>query len=149
MFIFTIAKHNSHFTQIRRFLLGIHYYYYCLLYKLDNCFRHASCVSRSGRHHRRSVGRILSHRNTLYRQTHILIYIQIYILIFVKVNDGWQSWFLNSTDAPTKKLLKNLEFVADVEEGLNNVTKAFFWPYAFLSSRTQLEYIAEGNFSNE
>lgn len=65
------------------------------------------------------------------------------------VNDGWQYWFTNSSHALTKKLLKNLEFVADVEEGLNNVTKAFFWPYAFLGSRAQLEYIVETNFTDE
>ena len=64
-------------------------------------------------------------------------------------NDGWQNWFTNSSHAETKKLLKDLELVADVEEGLNNVTKAFFWPYAFLGSRKQLEYIVQSNFSDE
>lgn len=64
-------------------------------------------------------------------------------------NDGWQNWFANSSDAHTQKLLKDLEYVANVEEGLNNVTKAFFWPYAFIGSRSQLEYIVEGNFTNE
>lgn len=43
--------------------------------------------------------------------------------------------------------MKDLELVADVQEGLNNVTKAFFWPYAFLGSRLQLEYLVEGNFT--
>lgn len=63
--------------------------------------------------------------------------------------DGWQDWFTNSTHPLTKKLIKDLELVANVDEGLSNVTKAFFWPYAFLGSRSQLEYIVEGNFTNE
>lgn len=41
--------------------------------------------------------------------------------------DGWQYWFLNSTDEDARKLVKGLEFVEDVEEGLSNVTQAFFW----------------------
>lgn len=64
-------------------------------------------------------------------------------------NDGWQNWFTNSTHPLTKKLIKDLELVANVDEGLSNVTKAFFWPYAFLGSRSQLEYIVGGNFTNE
>lgn len=64
-------------------------------------------------------------------------------------NDGWQNWFTNSSHPLTKKLLKNLELVKDVEEGLSNVTKAFFWPYAFLGSRTQLEYVVQNNFTDK
>lgn len=64
-------------------------------------------------------------------------------------NDGWQYWFTNSSHAGTLKLLKDLEFVANVEEGLSNVTKAFFWPYAFLGSRSRLEFVVEANFSDE
>lgn len=45
--------------------------------------------------------------------------------------------------------MRDLELVANVQEGLNNVTKAFFWPYAFLGSRSQLEYIVEGNFTHQ
>lgn len=41
---------------------------------------------------------------------------------------GWERWFLNSSQKSTEKLLKKLEFVVDVEEGINNVTKAFIWP---------------------
>lgn len=43
--------------------------------------------------------------------------------------------------------MKDLEYVANVEEGLNNVTKAFFWPYAFLGSRAEIEYIVTNNVS--
>lgn len=60
---------------------------------------------------------------------------------------GWERWFLNSTHQKTNRLLKNLEFVADTDEGLSNVTKAFFWSYAFLGSRAHLEYIVSKNFS--
>lgn len=64
-------------------------------------------------------------------------------------NDGWQFWFLNSSHAQTSKLIKNLEFVVDVEEGLNNVTKAWFWPYAFIGSKSQLEFIVRDNYTDE
>jgi hypothetical protein len=30
---------------------------------------------------------------------------------------GWERWFLNSSQKETAKLLKNLEFVKDLEEG--------------------------------
>lgn len=62
--------------------------------------------------------------------------------------DGWQYWFTNSSHVETRKLLKNLELVDSIEEGLRNVTSAFFWGYAFLGSRTQLEYIVQHNFSD-
>lgn len=60
---------------------------------------------------------------------------------------GWQNWFQNSTHTLTAKLLKDLEYVANVDEGLNNVTKAFFWPYAFLGSKAEIEYIVTNNIS--
>lgn len=61
--------------------------------------------------------------------------------------DGWQYWFSNSSDSEVRKLLKSLELVDDVEEGIRNVTQAFFWGYAFLGSRAQLEYIVTTNSS--
>ncbi|XP_045524601.1 ionotropic receptor 21a [Pieris brassicae] len=60
---------------------------------------------------------------------------------------GWERWFVNSSDRATRKLLKNLEFVPDIETGIRNVTKAFFWPYAFLGSKAELEYLVQSNFS--
>ncbi|XP_047520731.1 ionotropic receptor 21a-like isoform X1 [Pieris napi] len=60
---------------------------------------------------------------------------------------GWERWFLNSSDQATRKLLKHLEFVPDIETGIRNVTKAFFWPYAFLGSKAELEYLVQSNFS--
>ncbi|CAK1601723.1 unnamed protein product [Parnassius mnemosyne] len=60
---------------------------------------------------------------------------------------GWERWFLNSSDPKTNKLLKKLEFVPNVETGIRNITKAFFWPYAFLGSRAELEYIIQANFT--
>lgn len=35
-----------------------------------------------------------------------------------------------------------------MEEGINNVTQAFFWPYAFLGSRAEIEYIVATNSSS-
>lgn len=60
---------------------------------------------------------------------------------------GWERWFLNFSDAKTNKLMSKLEFVPDVESGIRNTTQAFFWPYAFLGSRSELEYIVQSNFS--
>lgn len=61
--------------------------------------------------------------------------------------DGWQYWFSNSSDAEVRRLLRSLEFVDDVEEGLGNVTTAFFWGYAFLGSRAQLQYMVTNNMT--
>lgn len=71
------------------------------------------------------------------------------MLLSYKAKDGWQYWFSNSTDLEARKLLKNLEFVEDIEEGLRNVTQAFFWGYAFLGSRTQLEFLVQNNMTGE
>ncbi|KRT80465.1 hypothetical protein AMK59_7590, partial [Oryctes borbonicus] len=60
---------------------------------------------------------------------------------------GWQFWFTNSTDAASQKLLKKIELLPDIQSGLKNITKAFFWPYAFLGSRAQLDYIVQTNFT--
>ncbi|XP_028032585.1 ionotropic receptor 21a [Bombyx mandarina] len=60
---------------------------------------------------------------------------------------GWERWFLNSSDPNTNKLLKKLELVPNVEAGIMNTTKAFFWPYAFLGSKAELEYIVQSNFT--
>ncbi|CAD0194618.1 unnamed protein product [Chrysodeixis includens] len=60
---------------------------------------------------------------------------------------GWEKWFLNSSDPYTNKLFKKLELVPDVAAGIRNTTKAFFWPYAFLGSKAELEYIVQANFT--
>lgn len=63
---------------------------------------------------------------------------------------GWERWFLNSSQKETAKLLKGLEFVRDIEEGLGNVTKAYFlFPYAFIGSKAQLEYVIQSNYSDD
>lgn len=60
---------------------------------------------------------------------------------------GWQYWFENSSDFATKKLLTHLDLVPNIQAGLKNMTKAFFWPYAFMGSRAQLSYIVRTNFT--
>ncbi|CAH0695011.1 unnamed protein product [Spodoptera exigua] len=60
---------------------------------------------------------------------------------------GWEKWFLNSSDPKTNKLLRKLELVPNVEAGIRNTTKAFFWPYAFLGSKAELEYIVQANYT--
>ncbi|KAH8323497.1 hypothetical protein KR067_012031 [Drosophila pandora] len=64
-------------------------------------------------------------------------------------NGGWESWFQNSTHVPTSRLYKKMEFVGTLEEGIGNVTQSFFWNYAFLGSKAQLEYLVQSNFSDE
>lgn len=64
------------------------------------------------------------------------------------LNKGdWKHWFDNSSDPVVAKLLKRVDLVPDIESGLKNTTKAFFWPYAFLGSRAQLDYIVRTNFT--
>lgn len=60
---------------------------------------------------------------------------------------GWEKWFLNSSDPYINKLFRKLELVPNVEAGIRNTTKAFFWPYAFLGSQAELEYLVQANFS--
>ncbi|KAJ2940616.1 hypothetical protein O0L34_g14722 [Tuta absoluta] len=60
---------------------------------------------------------------------------------------GWERWFLNSSDSKTNKLMRKLELVPNVEAGIRNTTKAFFWPYAFLGSQAELEYIKQANYT--
>ncbi|KAH8279620.1 hypothetical protein KR018_008353, partial [Drosophila ironensis] len=64
-------------------------------------------------------------------------------------NGGWENWFQNSTHGPTSRLYKKMEFVGSLEEGIGNVTQSFFWNYAFLGSKAQLEYLVQSNFSDE
>lgn len=60
---------------------------------------------------------------------------------------GWERWFFNSSDPRINKLFRKIEFVPDVAAGIRNTTKAFFWPYAFLGSQAELEYIVQANFT--
>ena len=63
---------------------------------------------------------------------------------------GWERWFLNSSQKEAAKLLRNLEFVRNIEEGLGNVTKPYFlFPYSFIGSKAQLEYIIQTNYTDE
>ncbi|BFF96099.1 ionotropic receptor 21a [Drosophila madeirensis] len=64
-------------------------------------------------------------------------------------NGGWETWFQNSTHIPTSRLYRKMEFVGSLEEGIGNVTQSFFWNYAFLGSKAQLEYLVQSNFSDE
>lgn len=63
---------------------------------------------------------------------------------------GWERWFLNTTEDKSAKLLRNLEFVRSNEEGLGNVTKAYFlFPYAFIGSKAQLTHLTQTNFTDD
>jgi hypothetical protein len=63
---------------------------------------------------------------------------------------GWERWFANSYDKATTRLFRKVELVKDVQEGLGNVTSALFlFPYAFVGSRAQLEYIVQTNYTDE
>ncbi|KAK4877242.1 hypothetical protein RN001_009748 [Aquatica leii] len=60
---------------------------------------------------------------------------------------GWEYWFENSSDPYTKQLLRRVEYVPNIESGIKNTTSAFFWSYAFLGSRAQLDYLVRTNFT--
>ncbi|XP_055590285.1 ionotropic receptor 21a [Uranotaenia lowii] len=62
---------------------------------------------------------------------------------------GWERWFTNSSDKSTEKLVKKLQLVSTLEEGIRNVTEAFIISYAFIGSKAELEYLVQSNFSAE
>ncbi|XP_046621130.1 ionotropic receptor 21a [Neodiprion virginianus] len=62
-------------------------------------------------------------------------------------HDGWEYFFKNSSDPNIVKLLKNLELVPTLAEGIRNASRAYFWPYALLGSRAMLEYIVQADFA--
>ncbi|KAL3270486.1 hypothetical protein HHI36_021029 [Cryptolaemus montrouzieri] len=59
---------------------------------------------------------------------------------------GWVNRFSNSTDPVVEKLMAEVDLVPTIEEGIKNVTKAFFWPYAFLGSKANLDYYIRTKF---
>ncbi|CRK98970.1 CLUMA_CG011952, isoform A [Clunio marinus] len=63
---------------------------------------------------------------------------------------GWERWFVNSSHPDTVKVLQNLELVKNLQEGLGNVTKPYFlFPYAFIGSKAQLNFIVQTNYSDD
>lgn len=50
------------------------------------------------------------------------------------------------TDPIGVRLLKSINYVSNINDGIKNTSKAFFWPYAFLGSKLTLEYIAQDKF---
>ena len=69
-------------------------------------------------------------------------------LVFTDHN-GWEQWFnLSNTDDPfLHKLFRKIEYVPTILEGVQNASRAFFWPYAFLASRTALDYFVQTDFA--
>ncbi|KAJ8683603.1 hypothetical protein QAD02_019395 [Eretmocerus hayati] len=64
-------------------------------------------------------------------------------------HNGWEQWFnVNTTEDPfLKKLFRKMEYVPSVMDGVVNASRAYFWPYAFLASRTALDYIIQTDFA--
>jgi hypothetical protein len=62
---------------------------------------------------------------------------------------GWSMWFANSTEPETVRIQQQLEFVTTLEEGVQNITEAFIWPYALLGSENELKYMIQMDFSDE
>ncbi|XP_031348266.1 ionotropic receptor 21a [Photinus pyralis] len=60
---------------------------------------------------------------------------------------GWEYWFENSSDPYTTKLLRQVDYVPTVADGIKNITSAFFWSYAFLGSRAELDYVVRTNYT--
>lgn len=73
-----------------------------------------------------------------------------YYLRFPTIDhNGWEDWFnVNTTDDPfLKSLFRKMEYVPTLLEGVHNASRAYFWPYAFLASKTSLEYIIQTDFA--
>ncbi|XP_011501708.1 PREDICTED: glutamate receptor ionotropic, kainate 5 [Ceratosolen solmsi marchali] len=64
-------------------------------------------------------------------------------------HNGWQKWFnVNTTDDQFLiKLFRKMEYVPSALEGVKNASRAYFWPYAFLGSKTTLDYIVQTDFA--
>ena len=52
-------------------------------------------------------------------------------------------------DPVAMKLFNKLEYVPSIGDGVRNASRAYFWPYAFLGSRTALEYAAQSDLSSK
>lgn len=72
-----------------------------------------------------------------------------FFILFISDKGEWPYLFLNSSDAGAEILLSNLDLVPDIQSGLKNVSKSFFWKYAFLGSRAQLDYVVRTNFTTK
>ncbi|CAH1153240.1 unnamed protein product [Phaedon cochleariae] len=59
----------------------------------------------------------------------------------------WPKLFVNYSDPSTEKLLKNLDLVPDVKSGLRNASTTFFWNYAFMGSKAELDFILRTNMT--
>lgn len=57
---------------------------------------------------------------------------------------GWGDWFNNSQHPQTKWLLRDIELVPTLAEGLSNVSDSYFLPflrpYTFLASKAEMQY---------
>ncbi|XP_016844519.1 ionotropic receptor 21a isoform X1 [Nasonia vitripennis] len=64
-------------------------------------------------------------------------------------HNGWENWFnVNTTDDPLlQSLFRKMEYLPTLLEGVHNASRAYFWPYAFLASKTSLEYIIQTDFA--
>nr|AQN78512.1 ionotropic receptor 6 [Meteorus pulchricornis] len=64
-------------------------------------------------------------------------------------HDGWEIWFNWTTidDKVAVELLKSIEYVPTVKEGVKNASSAFFFSYAFLGSKIVLDYIVQDEFT--
>ncbi|XP_033231971.1 ionotropic receptor 21a [Belonocnema kinseyi] len=60
-------------------------------------------------------------------------------------HDGWEVWFNHTTmdDPIATQLFNKLEYVQSIGDGVRNASRAYFRPYAFLGSRTALEYAVQ------
>ncbi|XP_057329034.1 ionotropic receptor 21a [Microplitis mediator] len=64
-------------------------------------------------------------------------------------HDGWEKWFNWTTieDPVAVKLLKSLEYVPTVTEGVRNASDSFFWSYTFLGSKIVLDYHVQAEYT--
>lgn len=143
---------------IYRLVLDIHYNHYQLLYWFDHCIRDTANFSWNSWYHRTIDCGFLPRWDVRYEFSTYLLTGNLQIPSFhgsfsllnwfpFPDHGGWERWFFNSSDPKTNKLFKKLELVPNVESGIRNTTKAFFWPYAFLGSQAELEYIVQANFT--
>ncbi|KAJ8865896.1 hypothetical protein PR048_033419, partial [Dryococelus australis] len=62
--------------------------------------------------------------------------------------EGWQHYFNNSYDLIATKVLKKVEYLSAIEDGLKNLTKRRNSGYAVFGSRDKFDFILRANFTH-
>lgn len=129
-----------------RLLLDFHHHHHSVLHGFHHRFCDHPCLPHNRGHCQAAGVRKVPSGHFRYCSPNVAM-VRICFVVCCWDRGGWERWFWNSSDSYTERLFNKIEFLSNVESGLRNTTKAFFWPYAFLGSRAELDYIVRTNFT--